>query len=327
MKAFNVKSLLIISIGFLFVMSACDPSENPDTLPVLTTSEASFIDENNIKCGGTISSDGGSKVIERGVCWSKTSMSPTISGNSKTSDGNGIGTFTSTITGLTAGTTYYIRAYATSAAGTGYGGLARITTLSTAEEIIDNDGNIIKTINIGSQTWMTENLKNVKYRTGEMISNLTSATDWKKATFGACCYYNNNPGNAAYGLLYNWAAITDSRNITPKGWHVATYDDWVKLINFLGPDSAGAKLKEMGIAHWSSPNAGAINSVGFTALPGGLRNPDGTFGYINDFGNWWTSTEFDSSNGRYWYLRSDKIDTRKDYDNKMYGYSVRCVKD
>jgi uncharacterized protein (TIGR02145 family) len=174
---------------------------------------------------------------------------------------------------------------------------------------------------------MTENLKNVKYRTGEMISNLTSATDWKKATFGACCYYNNDPGNAAYGLLYNWAAITDSRNITPKGWHVATDADWTTLINFLGPDSAGAKLKEMGLAHWSAPNSGAINSIGFTALPGGLRNPDGTFGDINDIGYWWTSSEYDATNSRYWYLNYNKINIHKDYDSKMYGRSVRCVKD
>ncbi|MDD3078478.1 MAG: FISUMP domain-containing protein [Paludibacter sp.] len=317
---------LFYFIGFIFLLTACNSSDDSDFVPVLSTTDATTVTETTAETGGTISSNGGYAITTYGVCWSSSTSSPTIADNTSIVEGK-TSSFSCTITGLTGGTIYYIRAYATNAKGTGYGSAIKITTIDPAEDITDNDGNTIKIVNIGTQTWMAENLKNLKYRNGELISNLTSATDWSNATFGACCYYDNDITNAEYGLLYNWNAVNDSRNIAPVGWHVATHDDWTTLINYLGTDSAGTKLKELGFDHWSATNTEATNSSGFTALPGGLRNTNGSFGDINDIGYWWTSTEYDTNDARYWYLNSNKIDIHKDYDSKMYGYSVRCVKD
>ena len=315
-----------VLFGFLLVFTACDSKEKTNLPPVLTTTNASEITESTAKSGGSITSDGGASITARGVCWS-TSTNPTIA-DGKTSDGTGTGFFTSSITGLTSGTTYNVRAYATNSTGTGYG---NAIIFSTPGPVTDIDGNIYQTVNIGTQTWMAGNLKTTKYRTGESISNVTDSTAWSKATFGAWCDYNNDTANGTiYGKLYNWAAVNDSRNITPVGWHIATHAEWTTLITYLGGESvAAAKLKEAGTTHWKSPNTGTTNTSGFSALPGGARDPNGGFGSLGDKAYWWSSTENSSSTGTvwFWYMSYDNTTAHKDYDSKLYGRSVRCVKD
>jgi len=318
-------------LNILLVFASCSSKDKVDLIPLLTTTNVTEITESSANSGGIITSDAGTAVIARGVCWS-TSANPTIADN-KTSDGTGTGTFTSAITGLSVGTTYYVRAYATNANGTGYGIASKLTTLAVAAAVKDIDGNTYQTVNIGTQTWMVENLKTTKYRTGESISNVTDVTLWSTATFGAWCDYNNDSSNGAiYGKLYNWVAITDSRNITPAGWHVATQAEWTTLITYLGGENAAAgKLKETGFAHWKNSTSGAAtNTTGFTALPGGNRNPSGAFGSLGDNGYWWSSTENTTTTPTsvwYWYMSYDNANAHKDYDSKMYGRSVRCVKD
>lgn len=319
-------------IPFLFIgvvfFSACSKDKS-ELLPVLTTTNVSEIMQNSAKCGGNITSDGGSTVTARGVCWS-TTANPTIA-NSKTTDGTGTGVFTSTLTGLAAGTTYYVAAYATNATGTKYGVVYPLTTLPTGVTVTDKDGNVYQTVNIGTQTWMAENLRTTKFQNGESISNVTDAADWSTATFAAWCDYDNNPQNALiYGRLYNWRAITESKNIAPVGWHVATHAEWTKLISYLGGESVAAgKLKEVGFDHWKLSNSISTNESGFTALPGGSRDASGVFGSLGDNGYWWTSTENTTSQGDvwYWYMNYDNTKAHKDYDSKLCGRSVRCVKD
>lgn len=141
--------------------------------------------------------------------------------------------------------------------------------------VTDYDGNVYQTVLIGDQCWMMENLKVTHYRNGDPIPHVTDGVTWGNLTSGAYCNYNNDEGNVAtYGRLYNWYAVDDSRNIAPAGWHVPSDAEWQTLVDYLGGDAvAGGKMKEAGTTHWASPNTGATNESGFTALPGGGPRP------------------------------------------------------
>jgi len=160
----------------------------------------------------------------------------------------------------------------------------------------DQDGNVYKTITIGTQTWMAENLRTSKYRDGSAIPHITDKTAWGDIYTGAYCNINNTTkldSIATFGRLYNWYAATDSRNIAPTGWHVPTESEWNTLIYYLGGFSvAGGKMKETGTTHWKTPNTGATNESGFTALPSGLRLGYiyGTFDNKGAFGVYLSST-------------------------------------
>ncbi len=191
--------------------------------------------------------------------------------------------------------------------------------------VIDIDGNVYHTVTIGTQVWMVENLKTTKFRNGTSIPNVTDNSEWASLTKSAYCNYSNNDSLAnVYGRLYNWYAVNDSNKIAPLGWHIPSLTELNKMISFLGGDSiAGSKLKEANTLHWSSPNKGATNETGFTALPGGYRG----FGSINNYGIWWTSTEDNSINAWHYYMSYNSIDIIRYSDSKRNGFSVRCVKD
>jgi uncharacterized protein (TIGR02145 family) len=143
-----------------------------------------------------------------------------------------------------------------------------------AQTVKDFEGNVYKTITIGTQTWMADNLRTTKYRNGDAIPEVTDSSAWINLITGAYCNYNNTRNNdtiVSYGRFYNLYAVTDNRNICPTGWHVSTDAEWTTLTDYLGGASvAGDKLKEKGTTHWESPNAGATNEIGFTALPGAI---------------------------------------------------------
>ena len=196
--------------------------------------------------------------------------------------------------------------------------------------ITDIDGNVYKTVSIGNQTWMAENLKTTHYQNGDPIPCITDTAAWKALTTGAWCDYENSADNGTkYGHLYNWYTVSDSRNIAPKGWHVPTDDEWTTLTTYLGGDSiAGGKLKEAGTLNWKSPNTGATNETGFSALPGGVRaGINGKFFDVGFKDNWWSSTE---NKGVAWnrYLNKNSSNmNRTNNRGKNCGFSVRCIKD
>ncbi len=199
--------------------------------------------------------------------------------------------------------------------------------------VTDIDGNVYQTVKIGNQLWMAENLRVTHYRDGSVIPNITEPAAWTGLSSGARCYYNNDSAthDAVYGVLYNGYAITDSRNIAPEGWHVATADDWEALIDTLGGyDMAGGKMKEAGTIHWNDPNTGANNTSGFSALPGGYRSGgSGTSVFINEKAYWWSSSVSASNTARmYSYpLSYDTSEAESVTDGFKWGFSVRCVKD
>ena len=206
--------------------------------------------------------------------------------------------------------------------------------------VTDIDGNVYQTVKIGDQWWMAENLKVTHYRNGDSILNVTDNGIWSGLTTGACCDYNNDENNAAtYGKLYNWYAVSDSRNVAPAGWHVPTDNEWKQLEMYLGMSQAqadsigkrgtdeGGKLKEAGTTHWSSPNTGATNESGFAALPGGYRGYNGTFLDVGHAAFFWCSTENYSPNAWWRAVYYSYSQVYRNYVWESYGFSVRCVKD
>jgi uncharacterized protein (TIGR02145 family) len=193
----------------------------------------------------------------------------------------------------------------------------------------DQDGNVYRTIKIGNQWWMAENLKVTHYRNGDLIPNVIDDTEWSNLTTGARCAYDNDENNVAtYGRLYNWYTVNDSRHIAPAGWHVPSMDaEWQTIVDYLGGSVAGGKMKETGTAHWKSPNTGATNESGFSALPGGHRYYDGEFYDMGYYAYFWSSSEVSTYYAwfRFLYYASSDVD-RGDYD-KQDGFSVRLVRD
>ncbi len=194
----------------------------------------------------------------------------------------------------------------------------------------DKDGNVYKTVIIGTKVWMAENLKTIKYNDGTAIPLVTDGAEWAALSTPGYCWYNNDAATykVTYEALYNWYTVNTGKLCT-TGWHVPSDAEWIILTTYLGGESiAGGKLKEIGITHWLSPNTGTTNESGFTALPGGTRTFYGSFGYIGDRAYWWSSTEHNTGNalGRFmnYYFVSELLKSDSSEDN---GFSVRCLQD
>ena len=199
--------------------------------------------------------------------------------------------------------------------------------------VSDVDGNIYKIVTIGTQTWMAENLRTTKYSTGEVIGTTTPAT------LDISAIVNNNypkyqwayagveSNVSTYGRLYSWYAVTDTRNICPTGWHVPSDSEWTTLTTFLGGENiAGGKLKDTLTIHWQSPNTSASNESGFTSLPGGFRDNDGSFYEIGTSGAWWCSSEYGTSLAWFRAMYYQYPYVYRSYLNKSIGCSIRCLK-
>jgi uncharacterized protein (TIGR02145 family) len=199
--------------------------------------------------------------------------------------------------------------------------------------VSDVDGNSYKTVYIGTQQWMAENLKATKYNDGTTIPNITDNTQWQNDTTGAWSYYNNDAANnAKYGKLYNWYAVSKTsngnKNVCPTGWHVPTDAEWTVLTNYLGGETvAGGKMKEVGTTSWNSPNIDATNTSLFTGLPGGYRRLNGGYDDIGYVGFWWSSTEVSTNDAWYRTLYSHSGSASRNYFNNRDGFSVRCLRD
>lgn len=196
--------------------------------------------------------------------------------------------------------------------------------------VTDIDGNVYKTIKIGDQEWMAENLRVTRYRNGDSIYNVLDNEIWSTAAEGAYCNYNNTLDMdtiATYGRLYNWYAAADQRNIAPKGWRVPDINDWNLLIEYLGGDSiAGGKLKEAGDLHWESPNL-ADNSSGFTAIPGGFRYKDRNSDFIQFGSLFWALPSYNYESAPFLDLFCWDAIFSRGINYKVNGYSIRCIKE
>lgn len=434
----KTSAIVVLLLGSIITLNSCQKEDDKvPTYPVLTTGSLSGITQTGAVSGGNITSDGGSEVTARGVCWS-TTQNPTIASD-KTTEGTGVGTFLSNLTDLSPNTTYYVRAYATNSKGTAYGNeisfstspvVFALTTSSVSDitivsarvdgmitidgsnnitdmgfcwdtntnptiasdhkfggtddsyllatiggllpgttyyvrsyatdsqgttygnelsfttrtlqgigfnsdliygSVSDIEGNVYKTIAIGTQTWMAENLKTAKYNNGDLIGTTTPAIldiiaeadpkyQWS--------YDGTESLVPTYGRLYTWYAVSDSRQICPTGWHIPSDEEWRILRDFLGGSSvSGAKLKESGLINWAEPNRDASNETGFTAIPGGYRYAGYGFQNLGIEGSWWSSTYYDVNAVWAWSMNNTTGDITRGVGEDYNGLSVRCVKD
>jgi uncharacterized protein (TIGR02145 family) len=338
-KHIFIKDILkSLSYGLLFICLILNIySCHKEEILQITTATGSSITHTTAISGGKILYDGKDTFISRGICWSKL-FNPTIN-SSKTIENGGTGSFVSNLTLLSANTLYYVRAYVKTSAGTFYGNQVSFKTLAygpinfnpglTYGTITDIEGNAYKTIQIGTQVWMAENLKTTKLNDGTPIPQVTDATTWDNLSSPACCWYNDEATtyNADFGALYNWYVVNTSK-LCPTGWHLPTDAEWTALSTYLGGQGyAGGKLKEISTTHWLSPNTGSTNESGFTALPGGTRSISGSSDNIDIAGYWWSSTEFDSANAWYRHMNYSTSNVFRNSFHKKTGFSVRCVKD
>ncbi|MGA9117541.1 MAG: FISUMP domain-containing protein, partial [Bacteroidota bacterium] len=295
------------------------------TAPTVTTASITGITSTSAAGGGNVTSEGSSPVTARGVCW-RTSQNPTTA-DSKTVDGSGPGSFTSSMTGLSPSTPYYVRAYATNSAGTNYGSQVSFTTASPpgspcpGTPTVSWGGKTYNTVLIGTQCWFRENLD-----FGTMVSGSQNQTN--NGTIEKYCYKDSIANCATYGGLYQWdeAMQYDTtqgvRGICPPGWHIPTLAEFQTLSATLGGD--GNALKAIG----QGTGAGAgTNTSGFSALLAGHRSYDRYFRSLGSYGYFWSSTQYGATGARNLSLG--------DYDpgiylgnvDKAYGFSVRCLED
>jgi uncharacterized protein (TIGR02145 family) len=303
--------------------------------PTVTTAALSAITSAAVTSGGNVTSDGNGAVSARGVCWS-TTATPVLGAGNFTTDGTGTGSFTSNVAGLLPGTLYYLRAYATNAAGTGYGSQLSFTT-----DLVDVDNNPYKTVLIGTQIWMAENLKTLRLNDLTVIPNVTDNTAWSTLATPAYCWFENDiTYKPIYGALYNWFTV-NTGTLCPAGWKVPTDADFTVLESYLGIPTdtlylwgwrgtishAGEKMKST--TGWAAGQNGT-NTSGLSALPGGYRYAaDGTFQALGQWFYWWTASPvLPQPDTRAWYRRLDGTENRvyRAATEQRGGKYIRCLK-
>lgn len=286
---------------------------SPSTTPVLAaTTPASSVGTTSAVVAGNVTDEGTTQVTARGFVYGTSSGASTFTVNS----GAGSGSFSSTLTGLTAGTTYYARSFATNAQGTTYG-----------TEVSFTPATVITTVTIGTQIWTDTNLDVTTYRNGDLITYATNAVEWNAATdagIGAWSYYNWDPANGAiYGKLYNWYAVNDSRRLAPSGYHIPTKLEYNTLAT-----NSGTTLKSSS-SEWGV-NSGT-NTTGFTGLPGGNNNfsQSSRFEDKGTSGWFWTSDEDGASTTKAYFRLLHQTSGFVDVGSylKKYGMSIRLVRD
>ena len=325
----------LVMILIVVTMISCGKKDSPvidnggtdvvqkPTLAVLGMINISQVTTNSATIKVAITSTGGATITEAGATLngSATKIPAVISGAELVIS---LGT-------LTPNSVYSVKAYAINSAGVSY---TIETTFKTdaitppnllTGTIKDIDGNAYDTIRIGSQTWLVQNLNVKHYRDGSTIPVITDNTAWFNASADAMCYYNNDSNNGStYGALYNQAAVVSTKGLAPAGWHIPTIAEWEQLSNYLGGIYvAGGHLKEAGTTHWLTPNTKADNSVGFTALPAGVRKETGVFSGLGEASFWWSTVV---QRNAYCANTDSNLETTVNYDNRR-GFSIRCVKD
>ncbi len=310
------------------------PESPASVKPTVTTDSVITLTDSSARIGGRVDSTGSEPLLTAGMEWKLASASDSAYSRLEAPRDSLI--FQFLIEGLSPKTNYSVRAFASSAAGTSFGKVVSFTTdslpdLSCPATVTDIEGNVYKTIKIGTQCWMKENLRTSKYRNGDGIKIALDDATWSESSIGLVCQYNDDiSADSIYGKLYNLYAVMDSKKLCPSGWHVPTDSEWLILENYLGGSAqAGGKMKATGILPstglWASPNSGASNISGFTGFPGGYRMANGPYDKLSERAYWWSSRVGGGSRPRY-LSSSDGKSSNMILDGRA-GLSVRCIAD
>lgn len=235
-------------------------------------------------------------------------------------EANSISNVSATITGLSENTTYHYRIKAVNSKGTSYSNDMEFATIKnfTFGEVKDIEGNNYKTVEIGNQVWMCDNLRTVTYNNGSPIPQVKEKTTWENLEGPGYCWYENDEltYKSTYGALYNWYVVNTGL-LCPAGWHVPDDDEWHQMVYYLDR-SAVLLLDESYIA------GALLSEMGFTLYPGGWRE-NGLFALLGPYSCIWSSSEAPPDNA---YLRQlSNPGIVRDQNSKKTGCSVRCIKD
>jgi uncharacterized protein (TIGR02145 family) len=329
----------VVLTGMVTMLITCkkdDPGSNEPKPPTAATTGAAWVGRTWVTMRGSANANGLFTTVTfeydttTAYGYSAAAIPDTMSGT------NSI-TVRSNLTGLTTNTKYHYRVKAENSAGVTYGSDVTFTTSDTSATAIlynpdltygsvsDIDGNTYKTIMIGTQTWMSENLKTTRYKDGSDIPFIIDVAQWSELSAPGFCWYNNY--SISNGALYNWYTV-NSAKLCPEGWHVPADQEWSVLTDFLGGANVAAdKLKETGTVNWLGSNSTATNISGFTAIPSGYRSHAGAFNSIRSYGYWWSSTEASTMDAYFRDMNYGYIYVDRGSTNKKGGLAVRCIMD
>lgn len=325
----------------LAVINSCKKDEINNQKPIITNILVDNIGT-QLTMSASLQNNGEEDITSIGFCLdtikitTKNNKNAIISGKSTN---NKVEQFSLTQFNLLPNKKYYIRPFAEYKNGLIFGEEVSILTgpvYTNYLPIFDFEGNSYKTIKIGSQIWMAENLKSTLYNDGTIIHNIENDSDWLQAKTPSFCWLDNNISNKnRYGALYNWKVVQTGK-LAPSGWRVPTDADWEKLFQYLGGKViAGAKMKDAGTAHWSTPNSGATNESGWSGLPGMFRHWWGPFPSTSEthfpgvFGYFWSATSMAThvKEANFISLGHTLHDVYIGRAPQAMGFSVRCIKD
>jgi uncharacterized protein (TIGR02145 family) len=295
-----------------------------DMLPMVNTYPMTGITSCSAEGGGNLIAGNAESASDWGICWS-TGRNPTLSDH-KASVEPGLGVYSVALNGLSAGTLYYYRAFATNSAGTGYGAELSFTTLEGGSFTDARDSSSYHYVKIGDQVWMAENLAYLPVVSQPATLSQLNPHHYVYAFDGTNVNAAKTTANySAYGVLYNWPAALAA---CPAGWHLPTNAEFTRLVNYVGGEAIGGfKMKSR--KGWND-NAGANgngdDSFGFTALPGGDIEGTGIFLHLGDYGSFWTADPDGLSNGWMWLLDNFNEGAFMHSYPKSIGVSVRCLK-
>jgi len=336
LKSSTVIKALTASFCTILVISGCSKKNETLSSKNLTVVDASYVGQGWGVVSATINPD--NMTLKVAFDYDSTTafrhsvdaLPDTISGTSST-------TVNAVISGLKRNTDYYYRVKTIRGTDTTYSehkdfittnpGKSKITFSDnfTYGSVQDIEGNIYKTIVIGAQTWMAENLKTTKFNDGTSIPFQPASSYWDDSAKMAYCWYSND--SVLYGALYNWYTV-NSGKLCPSGWHVPSDAEWTSMTDQIGGESTAAtKLKETGTVHWVSSITPATNESGFTAIGSGYRAPSGIYNNLKHYAYFWTSTGNTAIDAMCRFIYSGFDNLNVSAGNKLNGLSVRCIKD
>lgn len=320
-----------IWLGVLAFLCACCGEDPPPVAPSVTTLQVFDIASNKATVSGQVTSDGGTPILMRGMCWSD-SVDPDLYVGDTLTVKPGKGLYLGYLTGLTSGRTYRVRAFAINQVDTAYGRTlefvaGRGTDGCGLAPVYDIDSNNYPTREIGGYCWMLRNLRVTRYANGDSIGSgndslrwVQNATGLHKTYAGTASYLSN------YGRLYNYKAATDNRGVCPTGWRIPSAEEWITFTSRLeGAEQAGGILKST--QFWAQPNTAAVDGGGFRALPGGYSDDRGSDAGITVQGYWWSSTESNPWNAMAFNLRHNSGASFVVDMPKKSGFNIRCIKE